>query len=145
MVKKQAQVEVIFVLVIMILLFLTAFTFLSQFTSATPARSALADAKNAIELVCASDGPKSQTVAIFIPQGNSINLNSDGSIELQGTQAASKKLNCPSGIVYTKCVLGPASEGKESIVFEIKKTTDAATKVTTLTLIDSQNSGLVSC
>lgn len=130
-------IEILFVIIIMLIIWFSFGSFLSQLVGASPEQKALSDAQEAIEHSCSPTGSSYQEASIVLPQGNKIELKKLGGIlELtKDSDVISKKtLKCPDKTIFTNCVIGPASEGREGIVLGINKTTDVTTKQAKITL-----------
>lgn len=139
----ESIIGLIFTVIVMVIIFMAGYVFLAQFLGATPEQMALHDAKDAIEIVCASDGPDLQDAPISLPPDSKIALKFGGTLELSNSVKVTEKLNCPVKIIFADCTIGPAQVGHESIVFTvIKNQTGGRTEVS---LNDSTGSGLVSC
>lgn len=129
--------------ILCVLIFIIGYLVLVQFFGATTEQKALHDAKSAIEIACASNGPDSQDAPINLPPKSKISLKFGGTIALSNSIKIEEKLNCPAKIIFADCTIGPGQVGHESIIFQILKNQTGGR--IGITLNDSTGSGMVNC
>lgn len=135
---KKGLVEVIFWVVIMIIILLVAYKFLSSFLGTTPELQAFGNFKETVETVCATGGPTAIGTSLYLPKtentpGNFeyIRLHMAGSqVEVykcsniggtgcnDASKIKSKVLNCPNDITIANCWVDAPTESVQVTIMK---------------------------
>ncbi len=135
--KGQEGPGWIIVLVLMILIVVAFWTFLSQLAGGAPLEKALNDVKESIETVCQKPISNYKQGFAVIPEGNKIELEKLGGVlnyMKDSNVLAKKTLECPENTVFSNCVIGPTKSGWEGVVFGVNKTINITTGQAKITL-----------
>jgi hypothetical protein len=132
--KGQLKAPIVIIwIVIVIMLLVVFFKFLSSFAEATPEVTALNDFKETVETVCADGGPTATSVVLDLPGTDSkffklhmaggqvevykcSNLGSSGCNDAE--KIKSSGLNCSSDIKFANCWIDAQHESVQVVVMK---------------------------